>query len=216
MSDAPYDLRDYVLDELSAEQRADVERYLQSSAEAREEVERLKVTQRALLSVPDEEVPRRVAFVSDKVFEPSPAVRMWRAFWGETPRLAMGLAAVLLVLFGGLWLVEPTVTADASGWRIAFGSPAAPDARAPVVQQAGLSEAEMRQLMRQLITESEARQSEAVAELVSEESGKVTRALRTEVEASRQSAEQAYFLLKGDLDRLQRDAAEVSVASMER
>ncbi len=216
MSDAPYDLRDYVLDELSPEQRADVERYLQSSAEAREEVERLMLTQRALLSLPDEEVPRRVAFVSDKVFEPSAAVRMWRAFWGETPRLAMGLAAVLLVLFGGLWLVEPTVTADASGWRIAFGSPARPAAEAPVVEQAGLSEAQVRQIMRELTAESEARQSKAMAELVSEESGKVSRALRTELEASGKASEQAYFLLKADLDRLQRDAAEVSVASLER
>ena len=79
MSNAPHDLRDYVLDELTLPQRAEVERFLAASVEAREEVERLRLTHQALLSLPEEEPPRRIAFVSDKVFEPSRAAAFGRA-----------------------------------------------------------------------------------------------------------------------------------------
>ena len=40
---APHDLRDYLFDELTPEQRAEVQAYLDTSAEAREELERLGI-----------------------------------------------------------------------------------------------------------------------------------------------------------------------------
>ncbi len=49
------------------------------------------MTQAALLSVRDEEPPRRIAFVSDRVFEP----RWWQVLWNSGPRL--GFAAASLV-----------------------------------------------------------------------------------------------------------------------
>ena len=58
MSETPHDLRDYLFDELNAAERAEVEAHLSASPEAREELDRLRVTQQALLSVPDEEIPR--------------------------------------------------------------------------------------------------------------------------------------------------------------
>ena len=120
---APHDLRDYLFDELTPEQRAEVEAYLETSAEARGELEALQLTQKALLSVPDEEIPRRIAFVSDKVFEPSRAMRLWRELWAGAPRLGFGMAAVIVAFFGGLWAVQPTITVDSDGWQIAFGQP---------------------------------------------------------------------------------------------
>jgi len=57
----------------------------------REELARLRVTHAALLSVRDEEVPRRIAFVSDKVFEPT----WWQRLWRSAPRLGFASAAML-------------------------------------------------------------------------------------------------------------------------
>jgi len=56
---------------------------------------RLRSTQAVLLSVPDEEIPQRIGFVSDRVYEPSLMLRWWRAFWGSAPRLAFASAAML-------------------------------------------------------------------------------------------------------------------------
>ena len=59
-------------------------------------------THSTLLALRDEEVPQRIAFVSDKVFEPSWMRRTWRAFWGSAPRLGFASAAMLsaaLVVF---------------------------------------------------------------------------------------------------------------------
>jgi hypothetical protein len=51
----------------------------------------------ALRSLPDAEVPRRIAFVSDKVFQPSPWVRFFDGFWNSTARLGFATAALLAV-----------------------------------------------------------------------------------------------------------------------
>ncbi len=163
MSDSPHDLRDYLFGELTPEQKREVEQHLKTSSEAREELEQLKTTQNALLSVPDEEVPRRIAFVSDKVFEPSRGLRLWRVFWDAAPRLAFGLAAILLVTFAGLWSVQPSLTVDRDGWSLAFGGrPAAtPAMPAGVVEQLLVL-----QSVQQALEESEIRQREIMARLV--------------------------------------------------
>ena len=58
-------------------------------------MDRLRVTQTALFSLRDEEIPQRIAFVSDKVFEPSPWRRWLSAFWGSSARLGFASAAML-------------------------------------------------------------------------------------------------------------------------
>ena len=163
MSNSPYDLRDYVFDELTPEQRREVEQHLKTSGEAREELARLKATHSALLSVPDEEVPRRIAFVSDKVFEPSLGLRLWRQFWDAAPRLAFGLAAILLVMFAGLWWVQPSLTVDRDRWTLAFGGRPAQTRAMP----AGVAEQVLvLQLVQQALEESEIRQREIMARLI--------------------------------------------------
>ncbi len=126
MNETPYDLRDYLFDELDAGRRAEVERWLAGSAEGREELERLKLTHSALLSLPDEEPPRRIAFVSDKIFEPSPWGRLKNWFSVEGPRFALGMAAVLAVLFAGAALTQPRLTVGAGEFELAFGPQPAP------------------------------------------------------------------------------------------
>ncbi len=71
MKCSQFDLKDYVFGELSAVQRKAVDQHIASCATCREELERLTVTQAALATMRDEDPPRRIAFVSDKVFEPN-------------------------------------------------------------------------------------------------------------------------------------------------
>jgi anti-sigma factor RsiW len=97
MSCSPFDLRDYFLKELSDSEQRQVEAHVGDCPPCREELDRLRLTETALLALREEEIPQRIAFVSDKVFEPSPWRRWWAAFWGSTARLAFASAAMLSV-----------------------------------------------------------------------------------------------------------------------
>ena len=91
MGCSPYDLRDYFFGELSHEEHKAVDRHVASCAACREELENLRLTQSTLLSVREEEPPRRIAFVSDPVFEPS----WWQRLWRSGPALGFASAAML-------------------------------------------------------------------------------------------------------------------------
>jgi hypothetical protein len=95
MSCSPFDLRDYFFGELPEEGRHLVELHSRSCVQCREELNRLLSTQAALLAVADEEIPQRIGFVSDRVYEPSRLLRWWRTFWGSAPRLGFASAAML-------------------------------------------------------------------------------------------------------------------------
>jgi anti-sigma factor RsiW len=95
MSCSPFDLKDYFLKELPSPQRIQVEAHVTHCPACREEVDRLQLTEAALFSLRDEEIPQRIAFVSDKIFEPSPVRRWFAGFWGSTARLGFASAAML-------------------------------------------------------------------------------------------------------------------------
>ncbi len=97
MSCSPFDLRDYFLRELSEPERNQVELHMKDCQSCREELDRLQVAEAALFSLRDEEIPQRIAFVSDKIFEPSPLRRWWTGFWGSASRLGFASAAMLSV-----------------------------------------------------------------------------------------------------------------------
>jgi len=102
MSCSPFDLKDYFLKELADPQRREVEAHVKSCEPCREELDRLQLTESALFSLRDEEIPQRIAFVSDPIFEPSPWRRFLSDFWGSTARLGFASAAMLsaaLVVF---------------------------------------------------------------------------------------------------------------------
>jgi anti-sigma factor RsiW len=91
MSCPAVDVKAYFLGELAASEKSSVEGHVRACQNCREELERLNVTQAALLSLEQEEVPQRIAFVSDKVFEPRWYQTMWRS--GPT----MGFASALML-----------------------------------------------------------------------------------------------------------------------
>ncbi len=85
------DLKAYAVDELPKNERGVVEDHVRGCQNCREELDRLNLTRSALASLEDEEIPRRIAFVSDRVFEP----RWWQTMWRSGP--AMGFASSALL-----------------------------------------------------------------------------------------------------------------------
>jgi hypothetical protein len=102
MSCPPFDLRDYYFKELAENERRLTEVHVKTCAHCREELDRLHGTEAALLALPDEEIPQRIGFVSDPVFQPSAFRCGWESLWGSAARLGFVSAAMLsaaLVVF---------------------------------------------------------------------------------------------------------------------
>jgi anti-sigma factor RsiW len=85
------DLKAYAVDELPKSERGVVEDHVRGCQSCREELDRLNFTRSALASLEDEEIPRRISFVSDRVFEP----RWWQTMWRSGPTMGFASAALL-------------------------------------------------------------------------------------------------------------------------
>ncbi len=85
------DLKAYVVGEATSRERTEVETHVRGCQSCREELDRLNLTRSALASLEDEEIPRRIAFVSDRVFEP----RWWQTMWRSGPVMGFASAALL-------------------------------------------------------------------------------------------------------------------------
>lgn len=157
MSCSPFDLRDYFLRELTDPQQRQVEAHVKTCAPCREELDRLRITEAALFSVRDEEIPQRIAFVSDKIFEPSPWRRGWAAFWASSARLGFASAAMLAAAIV-FYALHP---APAPAPRVAAVAAVAPVSDAEIQQrvQAALDKA---------IPEIEARYAKRTEQLVND------------------------------------------------
>jgi len=82
------DIKAYCFGETPANERREAELHVKTCAECRDELTRLQFVQAALGGLREEEPPRRIAFVSDKVFEPN----LWQRFWASGPQV--GFAGV--------------------------------------------------------------------------------------------------------------------------
>src|SRR5260370_25330504 len=87
------DWKAYALGEMDLAARKQAESHAASCAACREELDALRLKLDAMSTLRDEEIPRRIAFVSDKVFEP----RWWRQLWNPTFAAACVVAAAILV-----------------------------------------------------------------------------------------------------------------------
>jgi anti-sigma factor RsiW len=177
MSCSPFDLRDYYLKELADPQQRQVEAHVRDCPACLEELDRLRLTEAALLSLREEEIPQRIAFVSDPVFEPSRAARWWGAFWGSSARLGFAGAALLSAA-----LLFSTLTRTA-GTSAAGGLPAAEVDRriqAAVASSEARQTAKTTQLVHDLV---ERVNTEHYERLVAENDAKIARqdAYKTEI-----------------------------------
>ena len=89
-----YDWKAYALGELDRAARKEAEAHAALCADCREEAAALRLTLDTLSTLREEEMPRRIAFVSDKVFE-----RRWwqKMIWNPNFAAACVIAAAILV-----------------------------------------------------------------------------------------------------------------------
>jgi hypothetical protein len=114
------------------------------------------LTEAALFTLRDEEIPQRIAFVSDQIFEPSPLRRWFSGFWGSTARLAFASAAMLSVSLIYFAATRPAPAPD----RTAVTPVAAASPSPQEIQQ------QIQQAVAQAVTAVEARQAEKNKQLV--------------------------------------------------
>jgi anti-sigma factor RsiW len=93
MSCEQYDWKAYALGELERPARLEAESHHAACANCREELATVRLTLDALSTLREEEIPRRIAFVSDKVFEP----RWWQRVLNPNFAAACVIAAAILV-----------------------------------------------------------------------------------------------------------------------
>jgi hypothetical protein len=113
MSCSPFDLRDYYFKDLAENERRLTEVHVKTCAHCGEELRRLRGTETALLALPDEEIPQRIGFVSDAVFQPSAFRRGWDALWSSAARLGFVSAAMLSVALVVFSISRPATQASA-------------------------------------------------------------------------------------------------------
>jgi hypothetical protein len=103
------DWRAFAFGELDAASRRDAESHAATCADCQDELAGLRVTLDALATLREEEVPRRIAFVSDKVFEP----RWWQKLFLRPSFAAAGLVAAAILVHGFVRpAAAPTVPVD--------------------------------------------------------------------------------------------------------
>src|SRR5258707_922477 len=97
MSCQTIDIKAYSFGEVTAAERRETELHMKSCEVCRAELAQLQLVQAALGGLREEEPPRRIAFVSDKVFEPN----WWQRFWASGPQVgfvASGLLASAIMV----------------------------------------------------------------------------------------------------------------------
>jgi hypothetical protein len=93
MSCESYDWKAYALGELDRPARRDAEIHAATCVSCREELASLRLTLDSLSTLREEEIPRRIAFVSDKVFEP----RWWQRVFSPNFAAACVIAGAILI-----------------------------------------------------------------------------------------------------------------------
>jgi len=113
MTCSAVDLKAYLLGELAQPEKSSMDDHVRACQGCRDELDQLRLTQTALLSLEEEEIPQRIAFVSDKVFEP----RWWQTMWRSGPVMGFASAAMLaaaILAHGSMRPAAAPVAAQAS------------------------------------------------------------------------------------------------------
>jgi len=97
LEDRRPDWKSYALGELDSRARQEAESHVAACADCQDELAELRVTLDAMATLREEELPRRIAFVSDKVFEPRWYERLTQTFLRPSFAAAAVIAAAILV-----------------------------------------------------------------------------------------------------------------------
>jgi hypothetical protein len=97
LEDRRPDWKSYALGEIDARARQEAESHVSACADCQDELAGLRVTLDAMATLREEELPRRIAFVSDKVFEPRWYEKLSQAFLRPSFAAAAVIAAAILV-----------------------------------------------------------------------------------------------------------------------
>jgi anti-sigma factor RsiW len=154
MSCSPFDLRDYFLKEIARPQALLVEEHVRECRRCQEELDRLRLTQAALFALREEELPQRIAFVSDAASEPSAWRRRWAGFWGNGARLGFASVAMLSIAILVSALTRPAP---------------APAGKPPAIAASFTPEqvqAQIQAAVQKAVRESEERQTEKMNDLL--------------------------------------------------
>jgi anti-sigma factor RsiW len=144
-----YDWKSYALGEMAAPARREAEAHAAVCPNCREELAGLRLTLNALSTLREEEIPRRIAFVSDQIFEPRWYSRVFQSLWSPNFAAACVIAGAILVH--------------------AFARPAAPDqavVNAAVKQAVAVLEAQHAEQVDRIATLYNDRDSEMWARFV--------------------------------------------------
>ncbi len=153
MSCAEFEIRDYFLGELPEAERHRVDRHITGCQKCASELDSLRYLRAALKTLPDQEPPQRIGFVSDKVFEPSPVRRAWNSFWLSGARIGFVSAAMLSVALVTFAFRPPAVRLVEKPVSVANAT--APDPT-PLIHEA----------VRKAVAETEARQEKRTQSLL--------------------------------------------------
>ena len=171
------DWKAYALGEMAAPACRQAEAHGASCNFCQDELAVLRVILDALATLPEEELPRRIAFVSDKVFEPT-----WWQKWSQTflrPTFAAGCVIAAAILAHGFMrpdaalLVSPSSTVDTAAIEARVAAEVSQRMQAKVNEVvddavlkavAGTRQKEQQQT-NELLAASERRYSEATAYL---------------------------------------------------
>jgi anti-sigma factor RsiW len=179
MSCPEYDLKGFVLKELAPAEASATGLHVEGCDACREEAGRLAAIFAALNALPSEEPPRRIAFVSDKVFEP----KWWQVWLNSGPRMAFVSSAMLAAAILTHGAMRP--------------------APAPVVQAFDTTAIEAR--LKQAVAETEARQAVKLQTALAE----AQKRFDFEREADRVQVEEAFNVMRKQMNRWYLASAEV-------
>jgi hypothetical protein len=195
MSCSEFDLKGYILKELPRAEARATELHAAGCGACREELDRLSLTFTALRADPEEEIPRRIAFVSDKVFEP----KWWQAWLNSGPRMAFVSSMMLALAIMAHGVIRPV--------EVAGPAPALDTA----VIEARVNREVARRLdpaVKQAVTESEARQAEKIQAVVAS----AEKRFEFERQADRVQVEEGFNVMRKQMTRWYMASAEVGGA----
>ena len=163
LEDRRPDWKSYALGELDARARQEAESHVAACADCQDELAGLRVTLDAMATLREEELPRRIAFVSDKVFEP----RWYQKLFLRPSFAAAGLIAAAILVHA---FVRPVSTPANAPQPMAQVDTSAIEARVTAEVSARL-QSEMAMAVNTAVTkavaETEKRDDQRTAQLLS-------------------------------------------------